>query len=361
MSRDKVSLRKPENTQSLRHRQVPANSTLPKPHLCYTLQRASSMAKSSKRGRKRKSPRSPLPGLSPLGLDLDDCIDGVMTGVEAHEDMNHPSTTRASPFDLGSPIAVGYEDDGMEISPIMGPAGMLDDASPAANSPLIAISPLWNAIATEDENSPPLLSPVHGGTISPIYGIGLQDEHPFEPANTPELAKIPERAHPPERAPPPEQAPPPERAHPPEQAPPPERAHPPERAPPPERAHPPERAGSAHRPPVGGHYTTRSIHPAATVQSPTSATAAGNATSSIAPRPRISDANASHALNGTVLLNEQSARHLGYLQVDRGAWSSALEAAQGYRMHCATIDWGQWCLYNDALESIAEARIRNVE
>ena len=55
------------------------------------------------------------------------------------------------------------------------------------------------------------------------------------------------------------------------------------------------------------------------------------------------------ALERAMILNQHSSRRLAYLKVERHAWNTALEASEGYKMHCATIDWCQWSIYNQTL------------
>ncbi len=259
-----------------------------------------------------------------------------------------------SPSTLGMPLEAEPEQDDMIISPMMGPAHTLDAAmSPIAapaSPPPLAISPLWNPAATEDD-SPGSLSPLipnQPGDLSPICSSMLPwgDSIPAPDCLGGHL-RGPHRVLPAERSDPHEQAHPAEHAHPPDYA------HPPDARPRSPAGQPDDvrnAHGALHRSPGARPPQSRAV---VSVPVPT-----------IAPRPRGSEGDSSsgggkrqeHILNSAVLLNEQSCRHLGHLRIDRAAWYSALETSRGYEMHCATLDWVNWCVYNDTIEALAEER-----
>ncbi len=254
----------------------------------------------------------------------------------------------------------------MVISPIMEQAAiseeeLLSPIAAVAAPPIPDLSPLWGPVPMEEDlpNSPPPLSPVRGGTISPIHGARPLVKAPrLVSGGTPTRPGPPNRAHSPDRVDLPDRADSPDRTDSPDRDDSPDLANSPDRDNSPELLRPPNASNfTAPRKPASiDNVSGRWIAPAAS--------ASGTA-SSIAPRPRASEPPSSsstyreamqaHVLESAALLNQYSSRHLAYLRIERGALQAALDAAQGYRMHCATIDWATWCIYNDQLERVAES------
>ncbi len=289
----------------------------------------------------------------------------------------------SSPSPLGSPIALELEDDGMEFSPILESISMpAEDAPLSSSAPTslpsgLSLDARLRSSILADVEAPPASTrdfATHDAALSPIMGAMTFPTHDVE-----ELSPIlggmllpsgEDLVEPAREIPSADVLDPPDGNRPPGRAIPPDGNRPPGRAIPPDTPAPPARAPVGLRP--SAQFSVDDVRDASQ-STPTpgvpqgshrTAADATTSASSISPRPRVSAdgspaapfVEGSHAqvLNGVMLLNQHSAHHLGFLQVERAAWNSALEACRGYQMHCATIDWSQWCLYNDHLERMAE-------
>ncbi|KAI0693049.1 hypothetical protein C8T65DRAFT_699345 [Cerioporus squamosus] len=273
-----------------------------------------------------------------------------MATDEGYERAISPVASSPSPFFLGSPILAASEDDGMDLSPLLGSAGMGEELllSPVLHQStglLSVTSPSFIPMEVDEGVShtptPALATPEID--LSPIFGATVLEHAP----RSPPLRLASGVSH--SVLPPPDSPPPSAHQSPPDGARPSTRSLPPDGSRPPARGHPSVDIG-ADRP--ESSRTTTCINPpkvrrARENQQPSAMSQVFNhpaesCTSEGGSLASLYDESAhARVLDGAKVLKEHTSSRLGYLQVERGAWISALEACQEFNMHCATIDWIQ--------------------